>query len=103
MDKNYSLKDIVTANGYVPEDPTYYMETSRMARYPEVELWDFIENRPDLEYIKFSEETGANLTETHNAEDWFIGNFPINNKYRRFRIYFRIKLFCAGAQNKKTD
>ena len=79
-DPNYSLKDIVAADGYVPENPEYYMETSKMARYPEVELWDFIETRPDLEWIKFSEETGANLTDTHNAEDWFVGNFAINQE-----------------------
>jgi len=79
-DLNYSLKDVVAADGHVPEDPKYYMETSRMARYPEVELWDFIQDRPDIEWIKFSEETGANLTDTHNAEDWFLGNFPINQQ-----------------------
>ena len=39
----------------VPEDITYYVKNSRMAQQPEVTLWDFIEKRPDLEYIKFCE------------------------------------------------
>ena len=65
---NYKLKDVVSADGYVPEDPKYYMENSKMARAPEVTLWDFIEKRPDQEWIEFSNETGANLTDTHNAE-----------------------------------
>ena len=79
-DPNYSLKSVVAADGYVPEDPAYYMETSRMARYPEVELWDFIEERPDIDWIKFSEETGANLEDEHNAEDWYLGNFAIKEQ-----------------------
>ena len=75
LDKDYNLKSVVSADGHVPEDPKYYMETSRMARYPEVTLWDFIENNPDKQWIEFANDTGANLTDEHNAEDWFLGNF----------------------------
>ena len=75
-DRNLSyVKNIVAAEGYVPNDPKFYMDTSRMARYPEVTLWDFIENNPDKEWIEFCEGAGANLTDEHNAEDYFIGNF----------------------------
>jgi len=77
---NYKLKDVVSAEGYVPEDPKYYMENSKMARAPEVTLWDFIEKRPDQEWIEFSKETGANLTDTHNAEEWYIGNYPVDQQ-----------------------
>ena len=31
----------------IPADPKIYVETSLMAKQPEVTLWDFIENRPD--------------------------------------------------------
>tara|TARA_Y100000114_G_scaffold139474_1_gene143501 strand:- start:5232 stop:6035 length:804 start_codon:yes stop_codon:yes gene_type:complete len=75
MKEEYDLNSVVAPYADVPEDPTYYMETSRMARYPEVTLWDFIEQRPDKDWVKFSEDTGANLTDEHNAEDFFIGNF----------------------------
>ena len=83
---DYKLKDVVSAEGYVPEDPKYYMETSKMARAPEVTLWDFIEKRPDQEWIDFSKETGANLTDTHNAEDWYAGNYPVE-RTRVFRLH----------------
>jgi hypothetical protein len=51
----------------VPEDPRYYVETSKMAQTPEVTLWDFMEKRPDKEYEKFCLETGADTTTQYNA------------------------------------
>ena len=77
---NYKLKDVVSAEGNVPEDPKYYMEKSKMKDAPEVTLWDFIEKQPDKEWIEFSKETGANLTDTHNAEEWYVGNYPVEEK-----------------------
>lgn len=62
------MKHTELASGYkpVPEDPTIYTKQSLMKEYPEVTLWDFIENRPDLEYEKFAYETGHDLSTEHN-------------------------------------
>lgn len=75
MNKEYDIKDVVDVYGEVPEDPNYYMDTSRMARYPEVTLWDFIRDDPGAEWVKFSEETGANLTDEYDAAPDYMGNF----------------------------
>ena len=72
---NTEFKVVLGDYGTVPEDINYYMKNSVMARYPEVTLFDFLRDRPDKEWIKFCEETGANLTDEHDASQYYQGNF----------------------------
>ena len=44
MKEEYDLNSVVAPYAEVPEDPKYYMETSRMAKYFEVTLWTLLEN-----------------------------------------------------------
>ena len=72
----------------IPADPKIYVETSIMAKQPEVTLSDFIENRPDKEYEKWAKDIGSDLTTEYEAkplsrldidEQDFI-NFMMENK-----------------------
>jgi hypothetical protein len=115
-DKEYTLKSIVAADGYVPEDVNYYMETSKMARYPEVELWDFLDSKPEADWIKFAEDTGANLTDEHNPEEWFLGNhdaisskkdafmdFMKNNKHTCQKKFYEARPYHTGYNEFTQD
>ena len=115
-DKEYTLKSIVAADGYVPEDVNYYMETSKMARYPEVELWDFLDSKPEADWIKFAEDTGANLTDEHNPEEWFLGNhdaisskkdafmdFMKNNKHTCQKKFYEARPYHTGSNEFTED
>lgn len=84
--KDYKMKDIVAADGWVPTDPEYYVKNSKMpGPGEELDLWTFLEHRPDKEWIAFAEETGANLTDECEAEPHYIGNVPIDqNKFIQF-------------------
>ena len=98
----------------VPEDINYYVENSRMAQQPEVTLWDFIDNRPDLEYIKFCEETGADLTTEIDASQLLLGTLPgikeenfyewcMNNQHTCMKKYYERRPYHKGINEFTLD
>jgi len=52
----------------IPADPNIYVDTSLMAKQPEVTLWDFIDDRPDKEYEKWAKDIGSDLTTEYEAK-----------------------------------
>ncbi len=101
LNSNLTPTEVAGNYGTVPEDPKYYVETSRMAQQPELELWDFIENRPDKEWEEYAMSTGADLDSTYEAKpytnldldhhdfyDWMMANQDIcQKKYYEKRPY----------------
>ena len=112
-DPKYKLKDVISADGHVPEDPTYYVKNSRMQDESGIDLWEFIEKRPDIEWIEFAENTGANLSDTHNPEEWFIGNFTLDqqkfidfmleNKHTCQKKYYEARPYHTGVNEFTLD
>jgi len=45
----------------IPEDIEYYIKESVMAKQPELNLWDFMETRPDLDYERWALKIGSLL------------------------------------------
>jgi hypothetical protein len=86
--RKLSPTQVASNYGPVPSDPNIYMDQSRMKDYPEVTLWNFLEERPDIPYEKWAMDIGSDLTTEHDAkvltnldinqQDWL--DFMINNK-----------------------
>jgi len=62
----------------IPEDIEYYIKESVMAKQPELNLWDFMETRPDLDYERWATKIGSTLTETYEAKPF--GRLSINEQ-----------------------
>ena len=62
----------------IPEDIEYYIKESVMAKQPELNLWDFMETRPDLDYERWALKIGSTLTETYEAKPF--GRLNINEQ-----------------------
>jgi len=59
----------INANyGDLPEDINSYIKDSVMAKQPEIDLWDFMDRRPDKLYEEWAYEVGSDLTTKHEAK-----------------------------------
>lgn len=106
MQVKRELKPSQVASNYknIPADPKIYVETSLMAKQPEVTLWDFIENRPDKEYEKWAKDIGSDLTTEYEAkplscldinEQDFI-DFMMDNKETCQKKYYEKRPYHNG-------
>ena len=68
MQRKLKPSEVMSNYKDIPADPKIYVETSLMAKQPEVTLWDFISSRPDKEYEKWALEIGSDLTTEYEAE-----------------------------------
>ena len=107
MQTKRKLKPSQVMSNYkdIPADPKMYVETSLMAKQPEVTLWDFIENRPDKEYEKWAKDIGSDLTTEYEAhplsqldinEQDFI-DFMMDNKETVQKKYYEKRPYHNGV------
>ena len=56
----------------LPDDITSYVKESVMAKTPEIDLWDFMEKRPDKEYEKWAADfSDMTLQKKYDAKPMF--------------------------------
>ena len=59
----------INANyGDLPQDINSYIKDSVMAKQPEIDLWDFMDTRPDKLYEEWAYEVGSDMTTKHEAK-----------------------------------
>ena len=59
----------INANyGNLPKDINSYIKDSVMAKQPEIDLWDFMDARPDKLYEEWAYEVGSDLTTKYEAK-----------------------------------
>ena len=64
----------INANyGNLPKNINSYIDESVMAKQPEIDLWDFMNTRPDKLYEEWAYEVGSDLqpnTRQNQSLDW---------------------------------
>mgnify|MGYP001456715841 FL=1 len=95
----------INANyGDLPEDINSYIKDSVMAKQPEIDLWDFMETRPDKLYEEWAYEVGSDLTTKHEAkpitrldikEDDFF-KFMKENRHTCQKKYYEARPYHNG-------
>ena len=67
--KEERLKPSEVMSNYkdIPADINVYIDESVMAKQPEIDLWEFMESRPDKEYEKWAKQIGSDLTTEYMA------------------------------------
>jgi hypothetical protein len=68
MQRKLRPSEVMSNYKDIPADIGIYTRESEMKQYPEVELWDFIEQRPDKAYEKWAYDIGSDLTTEYEAK-----------------------------------
>ena len=68
MHRKLKPSEVMSNYKDIPSDINVYTRESEMKQYPEVELWDFIEQRPDKAYEKWAYDIGSDLTTEYEAK-----------------------------------
>jgi hypothetical protein len=96
---------------YLPEDPEFYVQESRLAKMPELDLWEFCEKQSDKAYLDYSFETGANLDKDYiatplttlniNAQEWL--DWALANKASCQKKYYECRPYHTGINKMAMD
>ena len=68
MERKLKPSQVMSNYKDIPADPNIYVDTSLMAKQPEVTLWDFMDDRPDKENEKWAKDIGSDLTPGNEAK-----------------------------------
>ena len=104
--KEERLKPSQVMSNYkdIPADINVYIDESIMAKQPEIDLWEFMERRPDKEYEKWAKQIGSDLTTEYMARplskldidenDFF--DFIKNNRHTCQKKYYEKRPYHNG-------
>ena len=92
----------------LPSDITSYVKDSVMAKTPEIDLWDFMEKRPDKEYEKWATDfSDMTLKKKYDAKPMFELNleqdkfftFMKNNKDTCQKKFYEKRPYHSGVND----